>query len=293
MRKNSLRDADGYIRQVAESTRESIRNWALFPKEDTLEIGKLKTYIVNCPKLHPLTSQSLSQHLERQGQGRTAKVQYSLHIILKSISQCNGNCTTVLDAHIQLRRLTSEKCVQKLQELVPIDGLQCPWCESQPFTQARLVEPLNVLDEELKSAALSDTHFQKSSLKIKRSPDRSERASTTSRSLQSSSSHSFLRTLQVASSSRSRQGSSDNATQSSPKGKRSSIFKSNSSSSRSPIFSRLFTDGNFVLAWTTKHVSCYDCELETWSKGHSFPRITWVAGSSVRYAVVSKDAHVS
>ena len=173
------------------------------------------------------------------------------------------------------------------------DGLQCPRCKSQPFTQARLIEPLNVLDKELKDAPLSSASLQESSLKIKISPDRSKRVSATSRSLDSSSSRSFLRTLQVASSTHSRQGSSENSSQGSAKGKLSSIFKSSPPSSRLPIFSGLFTDGKFVLAWTANRVSCYDCELETWSKGSSFLRITWVAGSSVRYAVVSKETHVS
>ena len=174
------------------------------------------------------------------------------------------------------------------------DSLQCPRCKSQLFTQARLIEPLNVLDEKLKDAPLSSANLQESSLKIKLSQDRSKRVSATSRSLDSSSStsRSFLR-LQGASSTHSRQGSSENSSQGSAKGKLSTIFKSSPSSSRLPISSELFTDGKFVLAWTANHFSCYDCELETWSKGKSSLRITWVAGSSVRYAIVSKETHVS
>ena len=58
-----------------------------------LEIGHLKTYIVNCPKLHPLSFQSLSQYLGSKGQEDPAKVQYSLYTIMKSTRQSNGNCT--------------------------------------------------------------------------------------------------------------------------------------------------------------------------------------------------------
>ena len=176
-----------------------------------------------------------------------------------------------------------------------IDGLQCPcpWCETQPFTQARLVGPLNVLDRELKNAPRSSSDLQESSLKIKRSPNESKRDSATPTSLQSSSSRSLIKPLSVHSLTHSRKGSSENASQDSSKRKLSGKFKSSSSASRMPIFSVLFTDGKFVLAWTSDRISCFDCELETWSTGHSFTRITQVAGSSVRYGVVSKEAHVS
>lgn len=193
----------------------------------------------------------------------------------------------------QLRRLTFEKRVQDLEELVPIDGLRCPWCESQNiFTRARLVEPLKVLDQELEKAPRSSPNRQEPSLNIRRSPDRSHRISATSRSLHSSPSRSLLRTIQAPLLTHSRQSSSEEASQGSSRGFRSSIFRSGPSSSRLPVFSVLFTDAKFVLAWTSNRVSCYDCELETWSKGHLFTKITRVAGSSIRYAVVSKEAHV-
>ena len=187
----------------------------------------------------------------------------------------------------QLRRLTFEKRVQDLEELVPIDGLRCPWCESQNiFTRARLVEPLKVLDQELEKAPRSSPNREEPSLNIIRPPDRSQRISASPRSSHSSSSRPFLRTTH------SRQSSSEKASQGSSRGFISSIFRSSPSSSRLPVFSVLFTDAKFVLAWTSDRVSCYDCELGTWSKGHLFTKITRVAGSSVRYAVVSKEAHV-
>ena len=73
-RKYSLRDADGYILQVAKDTQESVRQWTNFPKEETLEAGQLKTYIINCPQLHPLTSQILGQILTSMGSGSAAEV---------------------------------------------------------------------------------------------------------------------------------------------------------------------------------------------------------------------------
>ena len=191
----------------------------------------------------------------------------------------------------QLRRLTFEKRVQDLEELVPIDGLRCPWCESQNiFTRARLVEPLKVLDQELEKAPRSSPNRQEPSLNIRRPPDRSQRISATSRSSQSSSSRSILRTIPDSLVTRTRQSSSGEALQGSPRG--FGLFRSSPSSSRLPVFSVLSTDAKFVLAWTSNSVSCYDCEVGTWSKGHLFTKITRVAGSSVRYAVVSKEAHV-
>ena len=172
-----------------------------------------------------------------------------------------------------------------------IDVLRCPTCETEPFTQARQVKPLNVLDQMLRGPPRLNPNLQEQPLKIKRSLDRSKRFSATSRSLHSSSSRSFLRTLQGAQVNHSRKDSGEHASQSSSKGKIPNIFKSGSSSSRVHV-SVLFTDGKFVLAFTSNRISCYDCELETWSKGHSFTRITLVAGSSVRYAVVSTETHV-
>ena len=65
-----------------------------------LPIGQLKTYIINCPELHPLSWKSLGQYLESKGQEDAAKVQYSLHLTAKSIRQSNGNCTFFSDADI-------------------------------------------------------------------------------------------------------------------------------------------------------------------------------------------------
>ena len=72
-RKYSLRDADGYIHEVARSTQARVKKWTHFP-EDTLELGQLKTYIINCPELHPLTSQILEPVLESRGCELAAEV---------------------------------------------------------------------------------------------------------------------------------------------------------------------------------------------------------------------------
>ena len=73
-RKYSLRDADGHIQQITKNTQDSVRDWTRFPEEGTLESGQLKTYIINCPGLHPLTSQILGQLLESMGQESAAEV---------------------------------------------------------------------------------------------------------------------------------------------------------------------------------------------------------------------------
>ena len=176
-------------------------------------------------------------------------------------------------------------------EIDGLNGLKCPTCETKSFKKARLLRPLNVLDQMLSVPRL-DSNLQELPLKIKLSLDRSKRMSATSRSLNSSSSRSWSRTLQGGQANHSRKDSGENASQSSSKGKISKRIKSGSSSSKLQVSSVLFTDGKFVLAFTSKRISCYDCELETWSIGHDFTRITLVAGSSVRYAVVSKETHV-
>lgn len=71
-RKASLRDADGYIHKVAKDTQDGVRDWT--GEEVALESGQLKTYIIDCPMLHPLTSHVLVQHLESMGQESAAEV---------------------------------------------------------------------------------------------------------------------------------------------------------------------------------------------------------------------------
>ena len=75
-RKDSLRDADGYIHQFAKVTQDSVRDWTGVPEEISLESGQLETYIINCPLLHPLTSHILVQLLESMGQKSAAEVRY-------------------------------------------------------------------------------------------------------------------------------------------------------------------------------------------------------------------------
>ena len=172
-------------------------------------------------------------------------------------------------------------------------GLPCPVCQIEIFTEAHLVQPLHALEQELAKATPSGFNLYHSSLKIKESWHRSASTSDTSRSFQSSSNHSFFKTLREAQLGHSRKGSDENQSQSSSKGKRSSIFKSGSPSPRLHVSTAIFTDGRFVLAFTSNHISCYDCELDTWSKGHSISGIFLAAGSSNRYALVSRDNHVS
>ena len=73
-RQCAVRDADGYVRQIAQITQDSVRNWTDLVEEETLRSGQLGTYIMNCPKLHPLTSQVLSQFLESRDRGNAGEV---------------------------------------------------------------------------------------------------------------------------------------------------------------------------------------------------------------------------
>ena len=91
-----MRDADGYIQQVAEITQDSVKDWAAFPEKDPPKIGQLKTYIINCPELHPVTFSSLHQQLESKGLEHAAKVQCALQMIPKPERQYKGNYTGVL-----------------------------------------------------------------------------------------------------------------------------------------------------------------------------------------------------
>ena len=73
-RKQSLRDANGFMHKIAENLQDSIRRWTDFPEEAPLDLGHMGTYVVNCPKLHPLTSLTLGQVFESKGQGPAIKV---------------------------------------------------------------------------------------------------------------------------------------------------------------------------------------------------------------------------
>ena len=73
-RKQSLRDAHGYLHEIAGKLQGGVRSWTDFPDEDTLDLGHMGTYVVNCPNMHPLTSLTLEQVFESMGQGRAIKV---------------------------------------------------------------------------------------------------------------------------------------------------------------------------------------------------------------------------
>lgn len=73
-RKQSLRDANGYMHEIAEKLQKDIRHWTDFPLGDTLDLGQMGTYVVNCPNMHPLTSLTLGRVFEGIGQGSAIKV---------------------------------------------------------------------------------------------------------------------------------------------------------------------------------------------------------------------------
>ena len=176
---------------------------------------------------------------------------------------------------------------------IEVHGILCPRCITKTFTQARLIQPLNLLDQELKAASRLSQDIEVQPLTT-RYVDRTERFSASSKSLYSSPpSRSLLRTIQNVTKHHSRKGSSDNTSQNSSKGKSSNKLSSGSSTLNVHVSYAMFTDGRFVLAFTSSRISCYDCDLKSWSRGHSFTKIIMAAGSSVRYAVISQQTHVS
>ena len=171
-------------------------------------------------------------------------------------------------------------------------GILCPRCITKTFTQARLIQPLNLLDQELKAASRLSQDINVQPL-TPRYVDKTKRSSASSKSLYSPPSHSLLKRIQNATKHHSRKGSSDNTSQNSSKGKSSNKLSSGSSTLNVHVSYAMFTDGRFVLAFTSSRISCYDCDLKLWSRGHSFTKIIMAAGSSVRYAVLSQETHVS
>ena len=169
-------------------------------------------------------------------------------------------------------------------------AIDCPICQTKgmTFRRARLLLPLQNMGKKLENASDLGQDRWEQPMTIKHYTEGSQRNSANSRSLQSSSGHSFLNFHH------SRPNSGDNTSQSgSSRGKRSSSSKSGSSTSKMDFFSKVFTDGNFVLAFTSDHICCYDCEMETWSNGCFFKKIIMAAGSGIRYAVISREANVS
>ena len=198
-------------------------------------------------------------------------------------------------------RLTLAQNIEESAPQIQVHEISCPWCESLPstqtqprvFTQARLIEPLDLLDQKLKAASHfhQDTAVQR--MTTKQYVERPQRISASSNSLHSISSCLLPRSIQKAMSHHSRKGSNDDTSQDSSKGKSSSKYKSGSPTPSVYVNYAMFTDGKSVLVITSYRISCYDCELMSWSRGNSFMKILMAAGSSGRYAVLSKETHVS
>ena len=72
-----------------------------------------------------------------------------------------------------------------------------------------------------------------------------------------------------------------------------SSISSGFASSHVHVSYTVFSDANFVLAYSFQRIYCFDCELRSWSEGHSFVQIVMAAGSSTGYAVISKEPTVS
>ena len=176
-----------------------------------------------------------------------------------------------------------------------MQGVYCPRCKIDSFTQARLIEPLDGIDQELKSVSSLTQKPKKSLQDYKMSQIRSKKASVTlefSPSLSSPSSSLPLRNLQNISPRHSSNGSGEKSSLTSSKG-RKSLFKFGSSMPKAHISYAMFVDARFLLAYTSHTISRCDCEFRTWAECHSFGKIIMAAGSSIRYAIISKETTVS
>ena len=173
-------------------------------------------------------------------------------------------------------------------------GITCPQCASCTFSQARLVEPLRMVRQELQKAArphsqndgaLQITTLQTNTPKSKSlTPDPSPITPARSDSL-------FPEKPQSPAANNGKSRSAGHSSRTSSLGR---IFPFRSSGPASPpVHYAMFADANFVLAYSSHRISCYDCELRSWSKGYSFDKIVMAAGSCARYAVISKEPTVS
>jgi hypothetical protein len=190
-----------------------------------------------------------------------------------------------------LYQLTSRQDIQGPAEIVKVGGIKCPRCRNREyatFSEARLVKPMADLNEELKAALILTPRKQtphpstptRDSIVTEQSPTTSGRSPSL-----------VSRSRQPTSTDHSRTGSGENTSHTSSKGYRS-IWRSGSSSPNIHISYALFSDARFVLAYTSNRISCYDCELRSWSEGQSFNGISMAAGSFARYAVISKETTV-
>ena len=175
-----------------------------------------------------------------------------------------------------------------------MQGATCPRCKTA-ITQARLLEPIERIDQELNETLNPPHHQKKPPENIETHLSEPERASTTQGTSPTPSSRSSflpLRNLPNASIYHNGEGSTENTSLSSSKGKRS-LFKSGSSSPKVHISYALFVDAKYLLAYTSQRISRRHCELGSWSEAQSFNKIVMATGSSARYAVISEETHVS
>ena len=176
-----------------------------------------------------------------------------------------------------------------------VNGVYCPRCKAASFNQARLVEPLELIHQERKSILNKALLQEDSTQNAQPYFSGLENASITQElSPASSGRSSFMpsRLFQNGSTAHSTKGSGENTSFSSSRGRRS-LFKSGPSTPKAHIYHAMFVDGKFLLAFTSKKIYCHDCELKSWSEGHSFGRIIMAAGSFIRYAVISEENRAS
>ena len=92
-RQNLLQDANGHVQRITNSLQSSIKEWTDFPEEEALEIGQSRTYIIDCPRLHPLTAVILKRLLRSVDDSSGIEVRLSI-IYLRIRSDPHGSSST-------------------------------------------------------------------------------------------------------------------------------------------------------------------------------------------------------
>ena len=62
-RSNLLQDTDGHLLRLCRDLQSRTMEWTDFPEEDRPGAAHLRTYIINCPRLHALTAVTLERIL--------------------------------------------------------------------------------------------------------------------------------------------------------------------------------------------------------------------------------------
>ena len=175
--------------------------------------------------------------------------------------------------------------------------IDCPResCDGS-FSLARLVKPLQMMRQELHRASCSYPRNDGTLRITTPEPNTSQGKSLNSELSPTTPAHSGSPVSQESQDSAANNGLNTSGGKSSHTSSRKWFTPSRSSGSASSqvhISYEVASDAKFVLAYSSHHIYCYDCELKSWSKWPSSGQIVMAAGSSAGYAVISKERNVS